>query len=152
MFIVGRLRGRDDTRLIIAAGFALTAFSLSQMTHFYLQMGTASVVWSGLTQGLGTGFVYVPLAAITFATLSSRFRNEGTAVFSLIRNVGSSVGISVVTTLFTRNSVDRIASGRAGDAVQRPASRAGAALSVGGSRPRCHRNGQAAMISATAAR
>jgi DHA2 family multidrug resistance protein len=104
MFIVGRLMGRVDTRLIIAAGFALTAFSLWQMTHFYLQMGTASVVWSGLTQGLGTGFVYVPLAAITFATLSSRFRNEGTAVFSLIRNIGSSVGISVVTTLFTRNS------------------------------------------------
>jgi DHA2 family multidrug resistance protein len=104
MFIVGRLMGRVDTRLIIATGFALTAFSLWQMTHFYLQMGTASVVWSGLTQGLGTGFVYVPLAAITFATLSSQYRNEGTALFSLVRNIGSSIGISVVTTLFTRNS------------------------------------------------
>ena len=69
------------------------------MTHFYLQMDTASVVWSGLTQGLGTGFVYVPLAAITFATLSSQYRNEGTALFSLVRNIGSSIGISVVTTL-----------------------------------------------------
>ncbi len=104
MFIVGRLMGRVDTRLIIATGFALTAFSLWQMTHFYLQMGAASVVWSGLTQGLGTGFVYVPLAAITFATLSSQYRNEGTALFSLVRNIGSSIGISVVTTLFTRNS------------------------------------------------
>ena len=104
MFIVGRLMGRIDTRIIIATGFALTAFSLWQMTGFYLQMGTASVVWSGLAQGLGTGFVYVPLAAITFATLSPQFRNEGTAVFSLIRNIGSSVGISVVTTLLTRNT------------------------------------------------
>ena len=104
MFIVGRIMGKVDTRLIIAIGFALTGFSLWQMTGFYLQMGVASVVWSGLTQGLGTGFVYVPLAAITFATLSSQFRNEGTAVFSLVRNIGSSVGISVVTTLFTRNS------------------------------------------------
>jgi DHA2 family multidrug resistance protein len=74
------------------------------MTGFYLQMGTASVVWSGLAQGFGTGLVYVPLAAITFATLSPALRNEGTAVFSLIRNIGSSVGISVVTTLFVRNS------------------------------------------------
>ena len=104
MLIVGRLMGSVDTRIIIATGFALTAFSLWQMTGFCLQMGTASVVWSGLAQGLGTGFVYVPLAAITFATLSPRFRNEGTAVFSLIRNIGSSVGISVVTTLLTRNT------------------------------------------------
>ena len=104
MFIVGRMMGRIDTRMIIAAGFALTAFSLWQMTGFYLQMDSASVVWSGLAQGLGTGFVYVPLAAITFATLAPQYRNEGTAVFSLIRNVGSSVGISIVETLFTRNA------------------------------------------------
>jgi DHA2 family multidrug resistance protein len=67
-------------------------------------MDSSSVVWSGLAQGLGTGFVYVPLAAITFATLAPQFRNEGTALFSLVRNVGSSVGISVVETLLTRNT------------------------------------------------
>jgi DHA2 family multidrug resistance protein len=104
MLIVGRIMGKIDARLIIAFGFCLTAFSLWQMTGFYLQMGTASVVWSGFIQGLGTGFVYVPLAAITFATLASKFRNEGTAVFSLVRNLGSSVGISVVQALWTRNS------------------------------------------------
>jgi DHA2 family multidrug resistance protein len=104
MFIVGRLMGIVDTRLIIAAGFAFTAFSCWEMTGFYLQMDSAPVVWSGVMQGLGTGFVYVPLAAITFATLSPQFRNEGTAVFSLIRNIGSSIGISVVTTLLTRNT------------------------------------------------
>ncbi len=104
MFIVGRLMGKVDTRLIIAAGFGLTAVSLWQMTGFYLQMDSSLVVWSGLAQGLGTGFVYVPLAAVTFATLSPRFRNEGTALFSLVRNVGSSVGISVVETLLTRNT------------------------------------------------
>jgi DHA2 family multidrug resistance protein len=104
MFIVARLMGMVDTRLIIAAGFAFTAFSCWQMSGFYLQMDSAPVVWSGIVQGLGTGFVYVPLAAITFATLSPQFRNEGTAVFSLIRNLGSSIGISVVTTLLTRNT------------------------------------------------
>src|SRR5262249_40078691 len=50
------------------------------------------------------GMVYVPLAAVTFTTLATSLRNEGTAMFSLIRNVGSSVGISVVTTLLTRNT------------------------------------------------
>jgi DHA2 family multidrug resistance protein len=104
MFMVGRIMGKVDARLIIAVGFAVTAISLWQMTGFYLQMDSTPVIWSGLTQGLGTGFVYVPLAAITFATLSQRYRNEGTALFSLVRNVGSSVGISVVETLLTRNT------------------------------------------------
>jgi DHA2 family multidrug resistance protein len=74
------------------------------MTGFDLQMDSSMVVWSGVLQGLGTGFVYVPLAAATFATLTPALRNEGTAIFSLTRNVGSSIGISVVNTLLTRNT------------------------------------------------
>jgi DHA2 family multidrug resistance protein len=104
MLIIGRLMGKVDTRLIIGAGFLITACSLWQMTGFYLQMNSSLVVWSGLIQGVGTGFVYVPLAAITFATLAPQYRSEGTAMFSLIRNVGSSVGISAVETLLTRNT------------------------------------------------
>ena len=104
VFIVGWIMGKVDTRLIIATGFVLTAYSLWQMTGFYLQMNSSLVMWSGLIQGLGTGFVYVPLAAITFATLSPQYRNEGTAMFSLIRNVGSSIGISVVETMLTRGT------------------------------------------------
>jgi DHA2 family multidrug resistance protein len=104
MFVVGRIMGKIDTRLIIGVGFLLTALSSWQMTHFDLQMGSAAVVWSGLVQGVGTGLVYVPLAAVTFATLSPQLRNEGTAIFSLTRNLGSSIGISVVETLLTRNT------------------------------------------------
>ena len=104
MFIVSRAVGKIDTRIIIACGFALTALSVWQMTGFYLQIGTAPVIWSGLFQGMGVGFIYVPLATIAFATLSSQYRNEGTAFFSLVRNIGSSIGISAVSTLLTRNS------------------------------------------------
>ena len=104
MFIVGRLMGKIDVRLIIASGFALAAASSWQMTGFDVQMDSSMVVWSGILQGLGTGFVYVPLAAATFATLTPALRNEGTAIFSLTRNLGSSIGISVVNTLLTRNT------------------------------------------------
>jgi len=104
MFIVGRLMGKIDIRLIIATGFALAAVSSWQMTGFDVQMDSAPVVWSGLWQGLGTGFVYVPLATATFATLTPALRDEGTAIFSLTRNLGSSIGISVVNTLLTRNT------------------------------------------------
>jgi len=104
MFIVGRIMGKVDIRLIIGTGFALTALASWQMTGFDLQMDSATVVWSGVSQGLGTGFAYVPLAAAAFATLSPTLRNEGTAIFSLTRNLGSSIGISVVNTLLTRNT------------------------------------------------
>lgn len=104
MIVVGRFMGRVDSRYIIVAGLLMTATSLWQMTGFYLQMDSASVVWSGLLQGFGTGFVFAPLSAIAFATLSPMLRNEGTALFSLVRNMGSSIGISVVTMLLTRNT------------------------------------------------
>jgi len=104
MALVGRMVGRIDTRLIIGTGFAVTALSMWQMTRFYLQMDTSMVVWSGLAQGIGTGFVYVPLAAATFATLAPQYRNEGTAFFSLVRNLGSSIGISAVEALLARNT------------------------------------------------
>jgi MFS transporter, DHA2 family, multidrug resistance protein len=102
--VVGRIMSKVDIRLIIGTGFALSAFASWQMTGFDLQMDSAKVVWSGLFQGLGTGFVFVPLAAAAFATLTPALRNEGTAIFNLTRNLGSSIGISVVNTLLTRNT------------------------------------------------
>jgi len=104
MILVGRAVGRIDARLIIGTGLALTALSLWQMSHFSMQLPMASIVWSGAIQGLGTGIVYVPMAALTFATLPSVLRNEGTALFNLIRNIGSSVGISTVQGLLVRNT------------------------------------------------
>jgi DHA2 family multidrug resistance protein len=102
--VVGRIIGKVDARLIIGGGFAVTAFSMWQMTGFDLQMNSATVVWSGFMQGVGTGFVFTPCAAVAFATLSAGLRNEGTAIFSLVRNMGSSIGISAVETLLTRNT------------------------------------------------
>jgi len=104
MLFIGRLVGRLDVRLIIGVGFLLTAISLWMMTNFSIQMPMNSLIWSGAIQGLGTGIVYVPMAALTFATLSPAFRNEGTALFNLVRNIGSSIGISVVQSLFVSNT------------------------------------------------
>jgi len=104
MLILNRVMGKVDARWLIAGGFLLTAVSLWIMTGFYLQMPSNRIVWSGVLQGLGTGFVFVPLSTVTFATLAARYRNEGAAVFSLTRNIGSSIGISAVVALLTRNT------------------------------------------------
>jgi DHA2 family multidrug resistance protein len=104
MLLVGRLIGKIDIRLIIGVGCALTALSLWQMTHFSMLMDMRPLVWSGVIQGFGTGIVWVPMAALTFATLAGSMRNEGTALFNLVRNIGSSIGISTVQALFARNT------------------------------------------------
>jgi DHA2 family multidrug resistance protein len=104
MIAVGRLVQRVDLRLIMTAGFGLTAIALWQMTHITLQMDSSVIVTSGFIQGLGIGFTFVPLSAAAFATLAPRLRNEGTPIFSLLRNIGGSVGISVVQALLTRGT------------------------------------------------
>jgi DHA2 family multidrug resistance protein len=103
MMIAGRLVNRLDIRAMIGIGLVLTAISGWQMTQYSPLMGYGPVVSSGLTQGVGIALVYVPVSSSAFMTLSSALRNEGTAFFNLIRNMGSSVGISVVLFLLTRN-------------------------------------------------
>ncbi len=104
MLIVGRLVQRVDLRAIMAFGFALTAISLFQMTRMTLDMDGSLIIVSGFLQGLGIGFTFVPLSAAAFATLAPRLRNEGTPIYSLLRNIGSSVGISIVQVLLTEGT------------------------------------------------
>jgi MFS transporter, DHA2 family, multidrug resistance protein len=104
MIVVGRLVQRIDVRAIMAVGFTLTAIALWQMTHITLQMDSSLIITSGFIQGLGIGFTFVPLSTAAFATLAPRLRNQGTPIFSLLRNIGGSVGISIVQALLTRGS------------------------------------------------
>jgi DHA2 family multidrug resistance protein len=104
MLVVGKLTGRVDLRILLGLGFAITGFSLWQMTQYTLVLSTSDIVWPGVIQGVGLGLVFVPLSAATFATLSAQMRAEGTALYSLIRNIGSSIGIAMVQTLLVRNT------------------------------------------------
>ncbi|KQT85645.1 disulfide bond formation protein DsbA [Aurantimonas sp. Leaf443] len=105
MILVGRLVGKVDARLLILAGLSLTALSLWQMSGFSILMDRTPIVVSGVVQGLGLGLVFVPLSTIAFATLPQRFRTDATSLFSLLRNIGSSVGISIVSTELAHNII-----------------------------------------------
>ncbi len=105
MIVVGRLVNKVDARLLILTGLSLTAISLWQMSQFSILMNSTPLVVSGVVQGMGLGLVFVPLSTIAFATLEPRFRADAASLFSLIRNIGSSVGISLVMTELAHNIV-----------------------------------------------
>jgi MFS transporter, DHA2 family, multidrug resistance protein len=105
MLIVGRLVNKVDLRLMLFVGFMISAAALWQMAHYSLVLSESDIVWPGVIQGIGVGLVFVPLSAATFATLSPAMRAQGTALYSLVRNIGSSIGISLVQTLLVRNTV-----------------------------------------------
>jgi len=104
MMIVGRIMGRVDPRLIFGLGLSLIAYTLWEMTNYTLDTSEAVLIRTGIVQGFGLGFVFIPLSTMTFTTLDPRYRTQGTALFSLMRNIGSSIGISVMTFLLIRGT------------------------------------------------
>jgi DHA2 family multidrug resistance protein len=104
MFVVGRMINRVDNRLIILSGFLLTVLSLWQMTGFSLQMGMAPVIVSGVLQGFGLGCTFVPLNTLALSNLPRHILTQGTAMRSLMRNLGGSIGISVLEALLIQNT------------------------------------------------
>jgi DHA2 family multidrug resistance protein len=104
MLIVGRLIGRVDTRFLLALGLGLTAWSFYVMTGWTPEVSQKTIVVVGIIQGVGLGFIFVPLSVVTLSTLAPERRAEGAGLYSLSRNIGSSIGISVVNGLLTRNT------------------------------------------------
>ncbi len=103
MFLVGRLAGRVDTRILLAIGLGLTAWAMYDMTGWTPDVSQQTIVITGFVQGAGLGFLFVPLTIVTFATLPAHMRAEGTGLYNLSRNIGSSVGISAVSVILTES-------------------------------------------------
>src|SRR6202158_3975750 len=104
MLVVGKLTGKVDTRVLLGTGLGLTAWSFYVMTGWTRDVAQMTIIIVGVIQGIGLGFIFVPLSVVTLSTLSSELRAEGAGLYSLSRNIGSSVGISVVNALLTRNT------------------------------------------------
>ena len=104
MFLAGRLIGRVDSRVLIAVGLAIAGISLWTMADNLSLQIPQTLIWSEtLVQGFGIGLTYVTLTTVAFGTLARHERSEGTSIFNLLRNIGSSVGIAGTSAILTRN-------------------------------------------------
>lgn len=106
MLIAGRFIGRANLAGVMTIGFALVAVSLMQMSYFTTEVMPAQVAWPGFIQGLGLGLVSVSLTTVAFSTLDPALRTDGASTLNLLRNLGASLGISIMQTLLTRSTIE----------------------------------------------
>jgi DHA2 family multidrug resistance protein len=104
MMLVGRIMRYIEARTLIASGLLLTTVSLFYMTGWTDQTNVSTIVIISIIQGFGFGLVFVPLSTVAFLTLPGQLRTDGTSMLTLMRNVASSIGISVVIAQLTSGS------------------------------------------------
>ena len=104
MMLVGRMMRYIEARTLIICGLGLTAFSLFYMTGWTDQTSEQEIVTVTIVQGFGFGLVFVPLSTVAFLTLANHLRTDGTSMLTLMRNVASSIGISVVIAQLTEGA------------------------------------------------
>ena len=93
-----------DPRLILSLGFFLQGMAGMYMANFDINLSAFELAWTNTLAGFGVGFVWVPLTLITFSTLENKYLNEGNAFWHLIRNIGSSISISITIALIIRST------------------------------------------------
>jgi MFS transporter, DHA2 family, multidrug resistance protein len=104
MMLVGRMMRYIEARTLIISGLSLTCLSLFYMTGWTDQTGVSEIVTISIVQGFGFGLVFVPLSTVAFLTLPNHLRTDGTSMLTLMRNVASSIGISLVIAQLTEGS------------------------------------------------
>jgi DHA2 family multidrug resistance protein len=104
MVVVGQLINRVDNRVFILVGFLLTAASLWQMTGWSLQMGSGPILFAGFAQGFGLGCTFVPLNLMALSGMPVHLLTQATALRSLMRLLGGSIGIAILEAQLTRNT------------------------------------------------
>ena len=101
MMMVGRMMRYIEARTLIISGLSITCASLYYMTYWTDQTGATEIMTISIIQGFGFGLVFVPLSTVAFLTLPNHLRTDGTSMLTLMRNVASSIGISLVISQLT---------------------------------------------------
>jgi DHA2 family multidrug resistance protein len=104
MLIVGRIIGLIDMRILIAVGFAILTYATYVLGTLNLNIASSNVTWPNVFNGFGTALIFVPLTTLTMGTLRNEQIGNATGIFNLMRNLGGSVGISMMTTLLARRA------------------------------------------------
>lgn len=104
MPLVGFLVSKFDPRYLIAFGLMITSASLFHMSTFDLQISFQTAMWARVFQAMGMAFLFVPINTIAFSSVPGNKNNAASGLINLSRNIGGSMGISLVTTMLARRA------------------------------------------------
>jgi DHA2 family multidrug resistance protein len=105
MLMAGRLMTLVDPRILLFLGLSCCVVSLDYSIDFTPDTATHTIVWVSMLQGFGLGLMFVPLNMIGLARVPVALRTQGTAMWTLIRNLGSSIGVSIVIANLTNKTI-----------------------------------------------
>jgi DHA2 family multidrug resistance protein len=108
MPVVGILMGKIESRILLASGLIISAFSIFQLSRLSLNAGYWDIFWPQLMQGMSMGLLFVPLTTITNGLIPKEQMGNATSLFNLMRNIGASIGIASVTTISARHAQTHI--------------------------------------------
>ena len=104
MPVVGFVLNRAESRWLVAFGFALAAFGMTQLAHLSLDVGQGTPVYDWVVSRAGMAFLWVPMNVMAFYYVPRDKTNSATGLINLARNMGGSIGISLVTTMLDRRA------------------------------------------------
>jgi len=104
LVLVGRLVSMIDNRILILFGFGLLAYSILLLGNINLEIARGDLVWRVILMGVSSGFIFVPLTIVTMGMLQQQQMSNAAGIFNLMRNIGGSMGVAVVTTLLSRGA------------------------------------------------
>jgi MFS transporter, DHA2 family, multidrug resistance protein len=104
MILSGRLANKIDPRWLMAVGICALSWSMYQMTGWTPDVAQWRIISIIVVQGAGLGLVFLPLQVLAFATLGPQYRTDGASLFSLFRNIGAAIGVSVTSSLLAHNT------------------------------------------------
>jgi DHA2 family multidrug resistance protein len=103
MPVIAILTGRLDNRWLIATGFGVFGFTALAFGHVTLEMSQWSMLWPIVISGMASGMIFVPLSTTAMGTLKNEQIGNASGLYNLMRNIGGSIGISLVNTLISRH-------------------------------------------------
>ncbi|PYM42230.1 MAG: EmrB/QacA family drug resistance transporter, partial [Candidatus Rokuibacteriota bacterium] len=104
LLIAGRLFMKVDQRVLLALGCLLNAYATYSMATVTLGADYWALAWPRLVQGVGTGFIFVPLNTVALATISREKMSNATAALNVVRNLGGGIGVALLTTMLARRA------------------------------------------------
>jgi DHA2 family multidrug resistance protein len=104
MPLTGYLTAKIDPRRIIVVGLILGAITMFELSHLNLNAGYWDIFWPQVLQGVALAFLFVPLMALSMASVPKERMGNATSIFNLMRNIGGSFGIAIMTTFLARRT------------------------------------------------